>query len=647
VNGYMLIPPSEFEGRAYDVWPGADKDGALYQAPPQLIEALQDVRAQPGNAPPDYIVKAGSYDLRAFAKLLIKIHHQVGLPRDEWRAAIFSLVAQYGKYIAYRVAHAIHDGKSQTTYQIDDLIKRARDTFQPGDSTFKTIFKYAHNNGITDSVPMSVAAMFGGTATIPDIDAILAEVDEEQAVPVIQSPPLVSESSAAAGVSGKIVATVEDFVAFLPGGTFCYLPTREHWQADGVNALLGDVLVNGCEKVKASAWLRWHRRATQMTWCPGQPPLVEGRLLIDGCFIERPADTTLNNYRPPSIEPREGDPSPWLNHIRTIYPDDAAHIIQWLAHRVQRPGEKINHALVLGGEPGVGKDSLLEPIKAAVGPWNFCDATPTNIMGRFNGHLKAVVLRISEVHDLGDVDRFSFYERTKPLCAAPPDTLRIDEKNLREYQAVNVVGTVMTTNYKAGGLYLPANDRRTYVGWSPIPEGYFSPEYFDKLYRWFERGGNEIVAWYLSTLDISGFNPKAPPRKTAAFWEIVNASRSPESAEMDDVLDALGTKDKDGNVQRPKAVTLSMLVQKATGNLAEVLRDKKYRSQIPHRIADAGYELVCNETAKDGLWKVAGKRQSIYSLKGLSTQEKAAAAKELQAAYEAKPHEGQPPWPQR
>ena len=31
---------------------------------------------------------------------------------------------------------------------------------------------------------------------------------------------------------------------------------------------------------------------------------------------------------------------------------------------------KVNHALVLGGEPGIGKDTLIEPVKGAVGPWN-------------------------------------------------------------------------------------------------------------------------------------------------------------------------------------------------------------------------------------------------------------------------------------
>src|SRR5438874_11751818 len=55
----------------------------------------------------------------------------------------------------------------------------------------------------------------------------------------------------------------------------------------------------------------------------------------------------------------------WVDHVRTVYPVDAEHIINYRAHRVQRPHEKINHGLVLGGAPGVGKDTLIEPVKRA------------------------------------------------------------------------------------------------------------------------------------------------------------------------------------------------------------------------------------------------------------------------------------------
>lgn len=113
--------------------------------------------------------------------------------------------------------------------------------------------------------------------------------------------------------------------------------------------------------------------------------------------------TSFNLYRSPRLKlGKATQAAPWLDHINAAYgTDDAAHILRWLAHRVQRPAEKINHALVLGGAQGIGKDTLLEPIKHAVGPWNFQDISPTHLLGRFNGFVKSVILRVSEARDLG------------------------------------------------------------------------------------------------------------------------------------------------------------------------------------------------------------------------------------------------------
>ncbi|MGY3120357.1 hypothetical protein ACVWXQ_004294 [Bradyrhizobium sp. S3.14.4] len=481
------------------------------------------------------------------------------------------------------------------------------------------IHRYKELTGKQFNIRTSLSAMFNGVAK-------LAAATVEPGKPTSGTPLFTGLSSPLRDVTLSAVAdplpnhpnltapqafALEDFVAYLPGGTFCYLPTREMWPASGANAKLGDVTVNGVSKIRAATWLSQNRAADAMAWCPGEPMLIKDRLLVEGGWIAKPGDTTLNNYRPPTIAAREGDASLWLNHIKTIYPDDWEHIINWFGHRVQRPGEKINHALVLGGEPGVGKDTLLEPVKAAVGAWNFCDVSPTNVMGRFNGHLKSVVLRISEVHDLGDIDRFAFHDKCKTLCAAPPDTHRIDEKNMREYQAVNVCGVIMTTNHKAGGLYLPPDDRRHYVAWSPTPTGAFSSEYYDSLYRWFRTGGNEIVAHYLAALDISAFNAKAPPPKTAAFWEIAQSARAPESADVDDALDALG---------RPDAVTLAMLEHSpgATPEFRAWLGDRRNSVKIGHRMADAGYEAIRNPEANDGRWRIAGKRRVVYGRRTLS-----------------------------
>jgi hypothetical protein len=84
----------------------------------------------------------------------------------------------------------------------------------------------------------------------------------------------------------------------------------------------------------------------------------------------------FNLYLPP---PRwagdPGDVKPWLDHIRKIYPDDIDHIVCWFAHRVQRPWEKINHALFLGGDPRIGKDTMIERVKRTVGHWNCSNLT--------------------------------------------------------------------------------------------------------------------------------------------------------------------------------------------------------------------------------------------------------------------------------
>ena len=138
----------------------------------------------------------------------------------------------------------------------------------------------------------------------------------------------------------------------------------------------------------------------------------------------------------------------------------------------------------------------------------------------------SVILRVSEARDLGDVNRFAFYEHMKPYLAAPPDVLRCDQKNLREYSVPNVCGVIITTNHKTDGIYLPADDRRHYVAWSDATKEDFAPEYWTSLYRWYEDEGYWNVAAYLMQIDLARFNAKAPPHKTVAFHAIVDSNRS-------------------------------------------------------------------------------------------------------------------------
>jgi hypothetical protein len=198
-------------------------------------------------------------------------------------------------------------------------------------------------------------------------------------------------------------------------------------------------------------------------------------------------------------------------------------------------------------------------LRRAVGAWNFADISPQALLGNFNEFVRSVVLRISEGKDLGEFDRFKFYEATKTLMAAPPDTLRCNPKYVKPYYVLNVAGVIVTTNHKVGGLYLPVDDRRHFVAWSTKEMSDFAPAYWGKYWARLNAGGADAVAKHLRTLDLKGFDPKAPPKHTQAFLEMVDAMRSEEESDMDDAIESLGN---------PKALMIADLI----GN-AETSRD--------------------------------------------------------------------------
>jgi hypothetical protein len=433
--------------------------------------------------------------------------------------------------------------------------------------------------------------------------------------------------------------SLNDFYAFMPMHNYIYTPSRATWPGASVNARIppitltnekGEPVVDGDGKpvvLSASAWLDRFKPVEQMIWAPGMPMIVRDKIMFEGGWIERSGVGAFNLYHPPTIKP--GDPAEvgrWRDHVRFVYPDDAEHIFDWLAQRAQRPAEKINHALVLGGDQGIGKDSLLAPAKHVVGPWNFKEVSPTQILGRFNEFLRSVILRINEARDLGDSDRFKFYDHMKAYTASPPETLRVDEKFLREYPVLNCCGIIITTNHQ-DGIFLPPEDRRHYVAWSHThkEDPHFAGSYWNDLWAWYENGGFEHVTAWLLARDLGGFDAKAPPPKTPAFWTIVDSNRSPEEPELADLIEALDT---------PDALTLAKLQDVAelrfASGLSSWLNDRANRRVIPHRLERCGYVPVRNPDANDGMWKLTGRRQAVYAKTSLSMAAQIAAARQLQ-----------------
>jgi hypothetical protein len=432
----------------------------------------------------------------------------------------------------------------------------------------------------------------------------------------------------------------EDFVSLAPSRCCVYLPCKSLWPNASIDDRFGPVPlldVNGNPVKNASGKvvmipftksLARERSVEKLVWAPGMPEFIHGKLAVDGGWVEKQGATTLNTFRAPN--PKLGDPAQatrWVEHWHKLYPDEAKHIIAWFACRVQHPEVMINHALLLGGAPKIGKDTLLEAVVKTVGEWNFRSIKLNDLVAKNNDHLQTIILRVNEARDVGEqgtVDRYRLYDHIKDTLTSPPSTLRVNIKYVPEFEIMKCLGMVITTNHR-DAFFLPPEDRRFFVAFSERHGEEFPAAYWNKFWGWYQAGGFEHVAAYLFTHDVSNFDPKAEPPKTDAFWTMVSMDRGGEHGEIADAIDLL--KDKDG--QRPDALTLDQL--SAVAPALESLRDKTKRTRIRRRLEDSGYVVVVNPKAKrsDGLWFVKGRRQTIYASERLDLKQRLTAAKNL------------------
>jgi hypothetical protein len=211
----------------------------------------------------------------------------------------------------------------------------------------------------------------------------------------------------------------------------------------------------------------------------------------------------------------------------------------------------------------------------------------------------------------------------KPLIAAPPEVTVVNNKNVKAYYIPNIIGVIITTNYKEDGIYIDETDRRHDFLWSDCLATDFSNDYFEDLIAWRDkRGGLDAVIWELNNKDVSAFLPGAPPVWSEAKRELCAAHRS---VALDGLCDAID------RLKNPSAFTMGQILFEADASFKDWHDDVKNRPQLPHIIAKAGYTKVLNKRDRSGRWKLAGKQTYIYALTGLKSEGRQKAAEKLKA----------------
>lgn len=246
-----------------------------------------------------------------------------------------------------------------------------------------------------------------------------------------------------------------------------------------------------------------------------------------------------NRWRDARPAPVAGDVTPWLQHLHRMVPVEyeREHLLNVLAHKVQFPAHKINHAVLMGGHPGSGKDTLLAPFFWAIGgaaKANCSLVRNEELTQQWGYALECEVMEIAELRQSEAKDRRALENTLKPIIAAPPELLTVQRKGLHPYMALNRVLVVAFSNERAA-ISIPSDDRRWFCLWADaarMPEADAVA-----LWNWYQnRGGFAAVAAYLYARDVSAFNPGATPPMTEAKMIMVEQGRSMGESYLVDII---------------------------------------------------------------------------------------------------------------
>ena len=333
-------------------------------------------------------------------------------------------------------------------------------------------------------------------------------------------------------------------------------------------------------KIEAATSFDEHRQAkgarslVGLTYAPGESILCARDGLVYG--------NRWRDARPPAVA---GDVGPWLAHVERMIPDDRerTHVLDVMAFKVQNPNRKINHAVLHGGAPGAGKDTLWAPFLWAIGGDGLVNVSLVRneeLTSQWGYALETEVMVINELRQSEAKDRRALENQLKPLIAAPPDMLPINRKGLHPYMALNRLFVLAYSNERVA-INLPTEDRRWFVIWSDA--GRMSPAESVGLWAWYKAGGMSRVAAWLHHRDVSAFNPGLPPMMTEAKAIMVEAGMSGAESFLVELMRARIGEFSKGVVGAPWHALCDRLQGSAPGAI------KVVQGALLHALKEAGW----------------------------------------------------------
>lgn len=343
------------------------------------------------------------------------------------------------------------------------------------------------------------------------------------------------------------------------------------------------------------------------SWWPGKPRELKG-LFVSATGARRvPGAVTLNLYQEPE-ELRLGQATAdlWIAHVKKLYPDpdEHEHFFDYAADMIQNPGRKPQHGILLAGQQGIGKDAMLLPLRRGVGPGNQASIDPDELFTPYNMYQKSVMLVIDEVRPHPSAGKATdFYNKCKTLLANAGDMSPVNGKWLNTFYIPNVLRVFFTAN-EPKSMYIPPEDRRIFVMTSQLPDpkinDVFAPDYFDKLFSYFNNGGWDACVQWLRERDVSLFQHGKAPPQTHGKKQIIESAKASRWSLIDDVIEGFAERGFNGAL--PDVIFPNDLIGFINGprgmfdDAQEAVKRVKAAS-FHYKMDERGFDICRNEEA--------------------------------------------------
>jgi hypothetical protein len=296
----------------------------------------------------------------------------------------------------------------------------------------------------------------------------------------------------------------------------------------------------------AKLWFDWPARAAYA----GRRLFPDGKTGEGRSYLDDPTLCRyLNSWQGYAVTPREGDWSLMGAHILNVVcrGNKVAYeyLLNWMAHRLQKPWQKPRVAIVTWGEKQIGKSLVADELRKIIGAAHTAILNKKGeVVGQFVDLSQVIFCQSEEALYAGDPSTVSIVKHN-----VTSDTVRVEPKWMMAEDRPSYTGYWFTGN--ATNPVHVSHDEERFLVLHASSEKKGNKAYFHAILDQMRNGGREAMLYDLQRRDLSNFDILAVP-PTEAFGKMVLDQLPKKERPIAEMLceGAIVIRDRDGKVEK-------------------------------------------------------------------------------------------------